>query len=482
MKRYCLLFLCGFIQAATAQVHYELAVEPAKKNIHVDLQVSGLKKDSLLLKMPTWTPGYYQFMNYAEKVSGFEVEGGGGWRHAQKNTWVVDCKGKSTVHISYDVKADRNFVAGNYVDSAHAFISPAGVCMYTEGKVTVHVKPFPGWNKIASGMDTLADGSFQAADFDQLYDSPILAGKLETLPSFSVRGVPHYFTGYNLDEFDKVKFTGDMKRIVESAVNIIGDIPYKHYTFLSIGPGMGGIEHLNSTAVSFSGEALEDPTGRLQMYSFLAHEYFHHYNVKRIRPVELGPFDYENGSRTEMLWMSEGFTVYYEYLIVRRAGLSTSEECLQQLKHNIVAHERRPGKAYQSLVQSSWNTWSDGPFGGGAKSISYYEKGPIIALLMDLQIRHNTNNKKSLDDVMQLLYKRYYQQAGRGFTGSEFRAVCEEVAGGSLEEIFSYVSTVKPIDYNKYLAYAGLVADKGFEIKRVSKPGKLETAICESIF
>jgi predicted metalloprotease with PDZ domain len=256
----------------------------------------------------------------------------------------------------------------------------------------------------------------------------------------------------------------DLKGIITTATNLMGDIPYKHYTFLSIGPrGMGGIEQLNSTAISFSGESQKDTASRIRSFNFLAHEYFHHYNVKRIRPIELGPFDYDNGSRTNLLWVSEGLSVYYEYLIVKRAGISTEENVLNHFRNNIAAFEKGIGKQYQSLQQASYNTWSDGPFGRKDdkenKTISYYDKGPAVGMLFDFAIRHSTNNKKSLDDVMRALYQEYYQKKKRGFTEAEFRKVMEQIAGGPLDELFDYVYTTKELDYNKYLGYAGLTID-----------------------
>jgi predicted metalloprotease with PDZ domain len=196
------------------------------------------------------------------------------------------------------------------------------------------------------------------------------------------------------------------------------------------------------------------------MYSFLAHEYFHHYNVKRIRPINLGPFDYENENRTNMLWVSEGFTVYYEYLALRRAGLMTQAEFLSNLQHQVQNFENKPGRLFQSATQASYDTWSDGPFGRTGdeayKTISYYEKGPLLGTLLDIAIRNATQNKKSLDNVMRTLYQDYYGKQNRGFTDKEFRAVCEKTAGISLADLFDYASTTKPVDYGKYLTYAGL--------------------------
>jgi predicted metalloprotease with PDZ domain len=202
--------------------------------------------------------------------------------------------------------------------------------------------------------------------------------------------------------------------------------------------------------------------------SFLAHEYFHHYNVKRIRPLALGPFDYDKPNLTNMLWVSEGFTVYYEYLMLARAGLMTQEELLEALAKSIASYENNTGHFFQSATQSSYETWEQGPFSkrgeGLSKTISYYEKGPVLGWLLDLKIRHETQNKRSLDDVMRRLYQEFYKQKQRGFTDQEFRAVCEQIAGAPLTDIFEYASTTKEIDYPKHLFYAGLELEQPKEL------------------
>jgi len=264
----------------------------------------------------------------------------------------------------------------------------------------------------------------------------------------------------------------DLQKVVEAGIAVIGDIPYRHYTFLAIGPGRGGIEHLNSTTISFSGKELNTPGGRERMLSFIAHEYFHHYNVKRIRPIALGPFDYQRENRTRMLWVSEGLTVYYEYLMLRRAGFLSGGALLQHFQSDIAAYENSTGHLYQSLAEASYETWSDGPFGRKGdsvnKTISYYEKGPAVGMLLDLAIRHATGNRRTLDDVMRTLYRRYYLDKKRGFTDEEFRQTCEKIAGVSLEEVFQYTTTVKDPDYGKYLGYAGL----GIDLAPKALPGR----------
>jgi predicted metalloprotease with PDZ domain len=230
-----------------------------------------------------------------------------------------------------------------------------------------------------------------------------------------------------------------------------------------------------------------------RMLKFLAHEYFHNYNVKRIRPFELGPFDYDRENRTNLLWVSEGLTVYYEYLIVRRAGLMSDEALLAGITENINSLENNDGRLYQSLSQASYDTWKDGPFGNRSgvtgKSISYYEKGPIIGLIPDFSIRNATQNRKSLDDVMRFLYNQYYKNLHRGFTDAEFQQACEDIAGTLLSREFEYVYTTKEIDYSTYLSYAGLKISEGvdkntgkrkFMLERQIKTSPLQLSIFRS--
>src|SRR6185503_15434199 len=349
------------------------------------------------------------------------------------------------------------------------YIAPPGLYLYPAGfikhAVTVTIEPYSKWTTVATGLDTIKGKryTFFSPDYDVLFDSPVLMGNLESFPSFSIKNTPHYFVAYKPAGFDRSLFMNDLKKIITVASDIIGEIPYRHYHFLGTGPGGGGIEHLNSASVAFSGGELNDPKNKIRTYNFLAHEYFHHYNVKRIRPIELGPFDYENGSRTKMLWLSEGITVYYEYIILKRAGFTNRDELLNTFQTSIKEYESKPGRHFQTPAEASYTTWEDGPFGRTGdevnKTISPYDKGPLLGLLLDFKIRHETKNKKSLDDVMRLLYYIYYKQKGRGFTENEFRQECERIAGVSLADFFDYIYTLKQVDYPTHLGYAGLAID-----------------------
>ncbi|NDK55680.1 M61 family metallopeptidase [Pontibacter fetidus] len=475
----CLLFCLATTATALAQngksnMHYTVSMDdPASQTFQVQLHYKKAKADSVDFKMPAWTPGYYQLLNYADNVDNFSASGKDGktlkWKKVNANTWRVYKNRKSEIALRYDVKAPTPFVAKNYLDTTRAYISPAGMFMHVAGilnqPVTVTIAPYKNWKDVATGLDIVPGKPYQffASDFDQLYDSPILVSNLERLPEFTVNGLPHQFIGYQLGDFDRQQFMADIKKIVESASSLIGDIPYRHYTFIAIGPGRGGIEHLNSTTISFEGSEYNNPQGRKRLLSFIAHEYYHHYNAKRIRPIELGPFDYDKENRTNMLWVAEGATSYYENLVLRQAGLITPEDVLDALRKHMMAYENKSGRLFQSATQASYNTWSDGPFGSTTdefnKTISVYDKGPVLNMLLDFKIRHESGNQKSLDDVMRYLYQEYYQKKGRGYTEAEYWEASEKMAGTPLTELKEYTATTKPINYPKYFAYAGLAID-----------------------
>lgn len=466
----CLLALSFWSAAQSTQTFTLKVIDPSTQQYHVEMVCSNFKETELVLTLPNWTPGYYQMLNYAQYVQNFNPPDEKGktltWKKLTDNAWSIT-RGKSKqVKITYTVKATIPFVAQSLLDAEHGYIMPAGVFMHVRGylkqPVTLSIQNFPQWSTIATGLEPVKGkpGFYTATDFDTFYDSPILLGNLEELPSFNINSIPHRFIGYKVGDFDKQAFINDLHKIVQAGVDVIGDIPYNHYTFLAAGPIPGGIEHLNSTGFGFSSNDFHKRGSLVRMYTFLSHEYFHHYNAKRIRPIELGPFDYDKGSKTTMLWIAEGFTNYYDELLVKRAGVTSREEYLKSIENRISDFENKPGRLFQTASQASYETWTDGPFGrtgdDAYKTISVYEKGSLLGLVLDLTIRQNTQNKKSLDDVMRYVYTEYYKKQNRGFTEQEFKTAAEKVTGLKLAEFFDYVNTVKEIPYGTYLSYAGL--------------------------
>jgi len=461
-------------QQGQSTMSYTVSMDsPSSHYFHVTLRCEGIREQTIDFKMPAWTPGYYMILDLAKYVINFQAEDDQGneliRRKINKNTWQVETRNAPVVIISYDVFAYVQSVAHPFLDDGRGFISPTGVFMYPDRYLhhpaSVTVKPYYKWNKISTGLDRIEGmtNTFYASDFDMLYDCPILAGNQDIL-SFEVQGIPHYVVMENQVDIDTVKYISDLKKMVLEAVKIIGEIPYKHYTFLIMGEGMGGLEHRNSMAVFSSGGryGLADPEGYKNWLAFLAHEYFHLYNVKTIRPVALGPFDYDRENYTNMLWFSEGVTVYYEYLILNRAGFLDSKESLEHMRMDITNYENIPGHLVQPVTMTSFDTWIyffNRGENASNTTISYYDKGCALGMLLDLKIRYETKNEKSLDDVMRTLYYDFHKAKNRGFTDQEFQDVCENIAGCSLNEFFEYTSTTKTIDYPKYLAYAGLDID-----------------------
>jgi predicted metalloprotease with PDZ domain len=451
---------------AIAATHFRIsALDSAGQSFAVTLRLTNVDQPTVELRIPVWTPGYYQVVDYARGVSDFQATDDKGKElkssHDDRETWTIETAGADTIEVRYRVRAVRQFVAECYLDETYGYACPAAVFLYEDGRlggpVDVELELPADWTA-ATGLAAVADKplAYRAANFDELYDCPILMGQLEQI-EFSVRGVPHAFVATELGDFDRDEFIDDMTRMIEAAAAIVDDIPYERYQFLGIGPGPGGIEHANTCAVGYSPANGRSPTRSRRTLFFFTHEYFHLFNAKRIRPVELGPFDYSRPNRTRMLWVAEGFTVYYEHLILQRAGLASRDRVLSSLAAGIQGYESRPGKLIQSATEASWNTWTDGPFGGDAgTTVSYYTKGAALGMLLDFAIRHETNNERSLDDVMRLLYREYYKKQNRGYTEAEFRAACEEVAGADLSEVLDYASTTAEIDYAKYLGYAGL--------------------------
>ncbi len=470
----------SFCQTPEASMAITLSMEqPATHYYHVVFRTDGLKGEAQDFKLPAWTPGYYRIMDYAKNLLNFRASDGAGhslaWSKTAKNTWHIESHDAGSITVSYDVYAFNPFVAESYLDDRRGYITPASVFLHVAGRiqqpVTLAIKPYPGWTTVSVGLDPVQGrpNTFAAPDFDLLYDCPILMGNQE-VSQFEVQGIPHFMAFEDVGTVDRTKIAADLKRMVESAVRIIGEIPYKHYTFLAMGTGGGGIEHLTSTAMMFNGASLRDPDGYSRWLSFVAHEYFHTYNVKRIRPIAVGPFDYDKENYTHMLWVSEGFTVYYEDLILVRAGLMTRDQYFERVRKNIEKYENSPGHLFQSATESSFDTWIKGMNRGELFSnttISYYDKGAVLGLLLDLKIRAETKNRKSLDDVMRALYRKYFKERQRGFTDQEFREECDSAAGVPLAEMFEYASTVKEIDYPKHFAYAGL----GVDVASAEQPG-----------
>jgi predicted metalloprotease with PDZ domain len=441
--------------------------------LEVEMRVkSSAMPEKSELVMPVWTPGSYLVREYSRHVQDFAARDAGGnalgWRKVNKNTWQIDTKGLSEYTVTYNVYANELTVRTNELNSEHAFWNNSALLFHPKGFIgapsTLKVNPYGNW-KVATGLPKVEGqtNTFRAENFDILYDSPFeVADFVET--SFEVRGVPHRWVVTGEGNYDLQRIARDSAKIVEEGAKIFGDLPYKDYLFILNTRGGGGLEHLNSTALQWNKFGFKPESRYTDFLTLVAHEHFHAWNVKRIRPDALGPFDYSNENYTKLLWVAEGGTAYYEGLLVQRAGLMSDKDFLSGKASQIQALQNRPGRFQTSLEEASFDAWIKyyrQDENAINNQISYYDKGEIVSFLLDVQIRKDSAGAKSLDDVFRYLYNEFSKK-NKNYTPEDFQKTAEMMAGKPLEDFFAkYVRGREEIDYNSILSGVGLQLVKG---------------------
>lgn len=422
------------------------------------------------LFMAVWTPGSYLVREYERHVESVTAKGPDGQTRAvqktRKNRWRVSSGGAPTVTVTYRVYGREMTVRNNWIEAGFAMINGAPTFLTLVDRSPraheVRVELPPAWKRAESPLAPVSGtpNAFRAADFDDLVDSPMILGN-PVVREFEVAGKKHYLVlEGDPSFFDADRAAADAKKIVDAAGVVMGgryDYPRYYFQTLVTEAG-GGLEHKNSTMLMTGRYATHTPRAYLGWNGLLAHEYFHNWNVKRLRPIELGPFDYENEVHTKGLWVAEGFTDYYGGILVRRAGISTRDEYLDDLSNSIESVQTTPGRLVTPVGMASFDTWIKQyrPDENTANtSINYYGKGAVIAFLLDAKIRKATNGAKSLDDGMRLAYQRYSGE--KGYTLDQFYKTMSEVAGGDLTPWFQkVVDTADELEYAETLAYFGL--------------------------
>lgn len=490
-----LMLTLGMAAANGYRMNYLVKADQQNQYLYVTLDVAFdcAVNDTVTLEMPVWAPGYYMIMDYPKNLSDFKAADASGkpygWTKTSKNRWAVNVTDK-TLCVTYRVKATAHSVADSYVEDESVFIAPNGVFMYFKddkehGVDVTYVMP-EGFKYASTGLKPVgknegAQRTFHAPDFDVLFDSPVLLGN-QYVERFSHEGHDYEFALLTPDGYSETSFMEDFKKVVSEATRIIGDVPYDNYCLIHLGSGGGGLEHLNSQACYTSGSyRFDNRQDYLRHLSFVAHEYFHLYNVKSIRPYELGPFDYSRECYTPLLWVSEGFTCYYENRILLNCGLIDADYFLNDFSGSIRTIEKSEGQKHMSLRQSSYDIWLNF-FNHSENVISYYDKGPYFGLFFDIEIRRLTDCEKGLDDLMRLLYNRYCKELKRGFTEEEFWQTAAEVAGQPLTQLRRYVDTTDAIDYESLLKPAGLGIDRStWQLYKLDKTDKRQTKIRKAI-
>jgi predicted metalloprotease with PDZ domain len=449
------------------------AVFPTGRRPHVELM------------MAVWTPGSYLVREYERNVEAVRAEGHDGAalpvEKSRKNRWKVSTNGAPAITVNYRVYGREMGVRSNWVESAFAMLNGAPTFITLADRTPrpheVTITMPAAWKQSITGLSELAGGGpnqYRAQDFDTLVDSPIIVGNPD-VQQFTVGGKKHYLVSTPATStFDSIRAAADVQKIVEQNLKLWGDLPYDKYLFLNmLTESGGGLEHKNSTLIMTNRWTTHTRKSYLSWLGLCSHEYFHAWNVKRLRPVELGPFDYENEVYTRSLWVSEGFTDYYGELNVHRAGLSTREEYLEAISNMIEELQTTPGRLVQSAATASYDAWVKlyRPDENSVNaSISYYTKGALIAFLLDGKVRKITNGSKGLDDVMRAAFEKY--SGDRGFTPDEFRAVAEQVAGVSLKSFWdAAILGTGELDYTEVLETFGL-RFKPAEPAKVDPPAK----------
>jgi predicted metalloprotease with PDZ domain len=457
----------------TANITYTVTFPEAQAHyVDIEMNISGLSQATLLLKMPVWTPGSYLVREYEKNVESFSVTENGSplsFVKTRKNWWSINTQGKTAVIVKYRVYCKEISVRTSTVDVMHGFLSCSGIFMYPDGMLhspsTIHIVPYKGWDKISTSLEMVNNDPFTryAPNYDILYDSPIELGNQDVF-HFKAAGVDYEVCMTGGGNYDAAQLKIDMAKIVEQETAVYGENPNKHYVFIVHNysfPG-GGLEHLSSCVLGAVRDRYNTPAGYQSFLTLVSHEHFHLWNVKRLRPIALGPFDYDNENYTTDLWIAEGFTAYYEDITLRHAGIIDVNNYLSVLGNDINQVENTPGRKYQSLSEASYDAWIKAyrPDENTANTtISYYSKGSVAAMLLNLEIINDSHARYSLDDAMRYMYIEYYKTKKRGYTDAEFKAGLEKFAGKNLDAFYKkYIYGTDDIDYNKYLGYAGYQA------------------------
>jgi predicted metalloprotease with PDZ domain len=418
------------------------------------------------LSLPVWIPGSYLVREFARHLSGLEAKQGSRalpravpLRQLDKATWQAECSGRGALVVTYLVYAFDTSVRAALLDPQRGFFNGTSLCLRVEGREAephrIELRSLPrGW-QVATSMSAIAATVFEAADYDDLVDHPFELGTFWR-GQFKAHGVPHELVVAGaLPDFDGARLLADTKRICETEIAFWhgdaprrGDIPFQRYVFLlnSVDDGYGGLEHRASTALIASRRDLPRVVvadaakgaqpevmmsdGYVTLLGLISHEYFHTWNVKRLKPRDFAPYDYTRENYTELLWFFEGFTSYYDDLLLHRAGLIDGSRYLKAIAKTVTSVLGMPGRQVQSVAQASFDAWVKyyrGDENTPNATISYYTKGSLVALALDLSLRcEGSRRGATLDAVMRGLWAR---SAGGPITEGDIVDVLREVAG-----------------------------------------------------
>ena len=464
-----------------AKISYTLKMpRPQNHYFQVEMQVEQVKQKTATVKLPVWAPGSYlvrEFSRHLNQVKAYSLQGAAlPLIKKTKNTWEIDLKGQTSFVLKYEVYAFELSVRTSFLDETHGFVSGPSMFMYLDGhKETggeLLVQPHASFKRISTGLTQKSEvkqgnnQTFTFENYDQLVDCPIEIGNQFEF-DFEAAGVKHTVAMYGEGNFDPERLKEDMAKIVEEETKVVGVNPNTRYVFIvhNVVGGDGGLEHCNSTVLSVD-RWTYDGGNYINFLNLVAHEYFHLWNVKRIRPIELGPFNYDQEVYTNYLWVMEGFTSYYDELILRRCGFYSQEEMLKKIQIAVNYVESSVGARVQPVAHASFDAWIKAyrPNENSSNTtMTYYSRGMIIASVLDAMIIKQSNGKECLDHLMKDLYETYYVGKNRGFTDTEFKACLSKHTGKDMTAFFQkYIDGTEVIPYSMYFLPLGVeVSDVG---------------------
>jgi predicted metalloprotease with PDZ domain len=472
---FSLLILALNTAAFGAKISYSLKMpRPQNHYFQVEMQVEQVKQKTATVKLPVWAPGSYlvrEFSRHLNQVKAYSLQGAAlPVIKKTKNAWEIDLKGQTSFVLKYEVYAFELSVRTSFLDETHGFVSGPSMFMYLDGhKETggeLLVQPHSSFKRISTGLTQKSDvkqgnnQTFTFDNYDQLVDCPIEIGNQYEF-DFEAAGVKHTVAMYGEGNFDPERLKEDMAKIVEEETKVVGVNPNKRYVFIvhNVVGGDGGLEHCNSSVLSVD-RWTYDGSNYINFLNLVAHEYFHLWNVKRIRPIELGPFNYDQEVYTNYLWVMEGFTSYYDELILRRCGFYSQEEMAKKIQIAVNYVESSVGARVQPVAHASFDAWIKAyrPNENSSNTtMTYYSRGLIIASVLDAMIIKQSNGKECLDHFMKDLYETYYVGKNRGFTDAEFKACLTKHVGQDMNEFFlKYIDGTEVIPYSMYFLPLGV--------------------------
>ncbi|MCU1240199.1 MAG: peptidase [Candidatus Acidoferrum typicum] len=447
---------------ASATIRYAVSVEHPERHIfHVSMEVPDVTGE-VIVQMPAWNALYQirDFSAHVREVDAFAGSNQAAIEKLDKLTWRIT--GNGTITVRYETYWDEPGPFATQLNAEHAFINPAMILMYVparraeEAEIAMSDVPLE-WqaagasSHILESMGRARKLTFTAPSYDALVDAPIEAAKFD---EFELRGMnPRVSVVVHGDKWNRKEVEDEFRRICTYELKLMEGAPYEHYTFLvHLGEGAGGgMEHANSTAISVRSEE--------QLPNIAAHEFFHLWNVKRIRPATLEPVNYTKEQYTRALWFAEGVTSTYAAYTLVRTQLWSKDQFYFDLSQQVSELENRPASRWQSAEESSLDAWLEKYplYNRPQESVSYYAKGQVLGVLLDLLIRDRTNNERSLDDVLRAMNNEFAKQNKPYRDSLDVRLTAEQVAGGSFEDFFNkYVAHAEALPYSQILSLAGL--------------------------